>query len=471
MISQVPTKVLPKGSYNGITLILSHASRFDTKGLFTGLCGDWFHYRCLLPETNIWNCELRTLACTDSLHKDTKVVIIFGSEAGSILLDKHNLDNIRGIPQVYQGLHAICTYAPQDAYDFTNIEGEEEDFGIPEKDSTPTSKLNYMFWVEQDVKKLFRIVQEGLHQVPLFDTRINPPLTFATEALSQKNSTLYLDIETHASDTLLCIGFAFDMGPVWVVPIYNPNGNLYSENFPRFFAALAIAMRDNTVVCHNAMFDLFWLTHFMHIPFGRKTYDSMLAQHRIYPTAEKSLAHCISLWTDEQSHKDQGNFDPKNRAQEITLWGYNALDVHVMRLIKCNQELYCKKDQGLRDSISQVNASIPVYLTLQLQGILYSPEKLHATLAYNERLLIQYQRCIDILCGYHVLATSTKDVPKYLYERLKYKVLARTEGGFPSCGRKTLLRLRLQHDNPVLNFILLYRKAKKENGMLKFNPI
>ena len=40
----------------------------------------------------------------------------------------------------------------------------------------------------------------------------------------------------------------------------------------------------------------------------------------------------------------------------------------------------------------------------------------------------------------------------------------------PSLGKKAMYKLRLKHDNPVIDFVLAYREVAKESGSLKFNP-
>ncbi len=70
--------------------------------------------------------------------------------------------------------------------------------------------------------------------------------------------------------------------------------------------ALAVALRDNTVVIHNALFDLFVLAYRYGIPAPPNVYDTMLAHHRLFPEVEKSLGHCISLYTDPTLSQERG---------------------------------------------------------------------------------------------------------------------------------------------------------------------
>ncbi len=54
---------------------------------------------------------------------------------------------------------------------------------------------------------------------------------------------------------------------------------------------------------------------------------------------------------------------------------------------------------------------------------------------------------------------------------LGYKIIKRSKkSGKPSLDEKAMLKLKLLHDNPVIDLCIAYRGAIKETGSLKFIP-
>jgi hypothetical protein len=109
-----------------------------------------------------------------------------------------------------------------------------------------------------------------------------------------KGKFMYFDIETDWEEqNLLCFAFSFDGLEIYSIPVLDYEYKWAYINLPQVMRALAIAIKDNTVVAHNgAAFDFFVLAHKYRIPIN-KTYDTMLAMHRCFPDVERSLGHCL----------------------------------------------------------------------------------------------------------------------------------------------------------------------------------
>ena len=294
---------------------------------------------------------------------------------------------------------------------------------------------------------------------------------------SKRDSSLYLDIETDADFNITCIGLAWDYRKVLVVPCllwdYRPAYN----NLGGIFQSLVWAMNNNEVVCHNAMFDLFILAWKYKLPFGRRIYDTMLAHHRSYPDIEKSLGHAMSHLLYEPYHKDTSVFNPINEYQARKLWTYNANDVRATALIRSELDSRSSKVQGLDASIQQVNRSIRPDIINTLYGILMDEDVRKATIKENDRLCNHYLRIIKLLTGgIDVLPTSPKSCINYFHKLLDYKVVGRSKTTQePSLGEGELYKLQLQlkdkgFENPVLNFVIAFRRKIKSSGMLKIIP-
>jgi hypothetical protein len=494
----------PKFTYSGLTIILSNPSRFDQTELISAQAGAWFNNNCLRPDFNRYQCDIRLADDDRPLLTGTKVVLCMGLKAQQLWMKVDtNLDEQRGSPVLrFNDIVYISTYLPQDCMDMKNYESylntelsaqnkaeeaetKKEKGERAEKRRTPTDRANYRFWCQKDTRKAIDILKRGLRRTPPPEYIIYPSSKTVIDVLrAAKDKIMYVDIETDIIDRhLKCFGFAFDTGPIYVVPFYRFNRELAYDNCGAILGAIAIAMQRNLVVTHNGQtFDLFVLMHDYGIPF-RKAYDTLIATHRCFPSVEKSLGHCVSLWTHEPYHKDEGILQPKSDRQEHSLWSYNAKDVFTTRLVKEAIDAYAATIPGLTASIEQAMSSIRPYLTTTMTGILYDEEKLKARVAYNDRVMMQMMRVADILVGKeamewirgsgkgHMLGSSQQCV-RYFHTLLGYPVVSRSQKTkAPSLDEPAILKLKLKHDNPLLDAILEYRGRQKETGSLLFTSI
>ena len=464
----------PLGQYNGITIILDKPSRFDKKFLCSGIAG--LMLKDFLLPIKLSNTDRRTVSCQLPYLPNTKAVLLLGENALRLLPGKANLHHHRGSPVILDDIIYLASYPPQDCLDIKNLEyseiGTRED-DADEKDRAKTSRTNYRFWLRKDLDKLRRLLGDKKLILPSERFTIQPSLSEVLDEMGRPGEYFYLDIETHPSSTLQCFSFANDNRDVVCIPIYRYNEQLEYGTLgtARILQALSRCLQNKTTIIHNALFDLLFLYSQYDIPFSKKIYDTMVAQHRIYPESEKSLAHCISLWTDMPYHKGEGgNFSPKSISQEQILWQYNAKDVSSMRLIHQQQVRFCRNKRGLAESLHQGQSSIYPLLITSLTGIEVNEAAIAARAVELTRLMAHYKKFISLLAGYEINPASSQQCSEYFYQRLNYRVVARTPAGKPAAGRKQLLRIGVDHpDNPVIRFIIAYREAQKERSFLQFN--
>jgi hypothetical protein len=522
----------PKLGYNGITIIMSNPSRFDIlhKGkLLQGLAGDYVNNECLRPETNVFKCDVRTRTVTAPLLEGTKVVLLLGQEAmtqyAPTEFKKYTLQEQRGyaLPDRTSGIFYIPTYLPQDTFDFIDYESrlnsyshstvkenevgdidakyeDDEKIVLSENEHSKarhgrTQRVNWRFWMQQDFKKAIRITK-GEHETNTNRINpeyiINPPLMDIIAALTiYKGNDFYFDMETDEALNMRCFAFNFgNSNRVYVVGILDYNYRFIYQNVAKILWALRIAIRDNCIVSHNGKsFDWWVLAWKYQIAVGQSTYDTMLAQHRIFPWPEKSLSHCVSLWTYLEFHKDEGVFCPKNRYQDEALLRYCGKDVWSMRLVKEAQVAYAAARKGMLESINQVNASSKPYLSIEFTGMRLDGEAWKSRIDTNDRLMMQYNRILRALLGeatvahlinlnktgkkLFALASSNKQACEYFHNLLGYKVMARSmKTRKPSLAKEAMYKLKLQYpDNPVIDFVLAFRRLQKETGSIQFNPM
>jgi len=502
-----PTNALrhkPKLAYCGLTIVLSNPSRFDTQELISANAGAWFWTELRkLSDGKIlrFHCDIRTSnTLNDGLLTGTKLILLLGQTALQEWTHGRYTELLpqRGSP-IYDcfDIPAICSFTPQDACDVQNYEARlNENFRGSDEDSEDaddtdakghkgaTSRQNFKFWLSQDLAKCVRFLSGNINRSkPPFVVTQPTATRVISELQSKTNDTLYLDIETLLTRELTCIGFRWTEGPTIVIPIRRYNGTYAYDTLTlcKILAALGGAMKRNLCVTHNGHgFDWLVLAHEYRVPFGRRLYDTIIAQNRCWPEAEKSLGHCLSLWTDEPYHKDEGVFDPKTREQEEQLWQYNAKDVWGMQLIKEAIDRESAKDAGLCASIAQGQAMIYPYLLATLKGMKADYEKWQKMLETNDRYLMQLLRIARILVGkenYEALQgkskaglmTSGKQAARYFYDILGYKCPHKTDAGEDAVDAKAMLKLglwlaRQEKFNPMIPLRLKFAEVKKETS-------
>lgn len=500
-----------KLTYCGLTIILSNPSRFDSTRLLSASGGELLGSACLRPEFNLMQCDVRLMEEKTPLLEGTRCLLLLGESAMHhfcLSTRNNSLNEMRGTLLDYNGIPTIASYFPQDASDFKNYEKElnehskeynpddemdrdDEDGDEDAKTHGKTKRSNYFFWLKRDVWKVKQILISGKSKVdlqrPIPNYRIYPPADEIINILSKtKEKYLDFDMETDREDqNMQCFSFSLDDArTVYSVPCLDYNYRPAYSALPFIYRALAIAIRDNTIVAHNgAAFDFFILAHKMQIPIY-KCYDTMLAQHRIFPDVEKSLGHVTSYWTWEPFHKDTDSGSYCNQEQMMQRLHYCAKDVFTMSLARQEMQKYIPTIPGLQDSVDCAMASIRPYLIMILQGIRYDDKEVDKIKTENDRLLNQYLRIIYLLIGKYgmeeckkvtknakALPTSNKQCCNYFHELLGYPVVQRSgKTQLPSLAKKAMFRLALKHNNPVISVIMAYRQVLEEYKKLKFYP-
>jgi hypothetical protein len=441
-----------------IHLVLGYRSRFDlTNGFFCGTGRDLAYD--LFGECSVSYADEPWPAA--ATH-----IILCG--AGAWKLRGHDA---RHVGVVYQlgAQRYVCSWHPQDAADVRDVESgfqglDEDDEAADDsmaKDSAPTQRVNYRFWLKAHAAKL----QRGTWAAEPFTMMQIPLASLDTSKLQSRY--MYLDIETHPpTDTVQCLSVAFDTGPVFAMTIYDYNGKL-QPGAVQAMRWLTRAMRRYTTVAHNIMFDLPFLAMLHGIPWGHSAEDTMAMWHRMFPEADKSLAHLIQYFTNEPYHKDSaGTFTPYNTQQQMTLLRYNARDVHTLRLI--HREL----NKVRTPSMNQVNESSLDYMFAGLRGF---PMDLRRHTEHTTKLKRRHKQLLRVfkcLVGTDINPNSGPQLAAWLFEGgLGYKPRGTTDAGAPSTDATTMLKLYADNpDNVALRVLLEIKDLSKQLSMLDFEP-
>lgn len=498
----------PQLTYNGLTVVMSNPSRADTHKLLSAGGGRFFN-ECLAPEYNMYQADIRLKEDVTPLIDGTKVVLLLGEDAAKQWLKNpdNTINEIRGSVYTINEKPFIATYFPQDCVDIKNYEKAHHDkrnadsgHNISEdaKEDSETDSLedksrhgktkrkNFRFWFQKDIERVKILLKSNgvIPKEPEAVYHIYPSAEVViAELLKHKGKFFYYDCETDENLNITCFGFSFGLPNVFVVPCIDHLYNWCYSSLPQILRALAVCIRDNTIVAHNgASFDFPVLGIKLKIPIGKHSYDTMLAHHRCFPDVEKSLGHGMSIWTWQPFHKDE-NSGWYNSASMKNTMQYCGKDVYGMILLHEAITAYAKKRPGLTESIQQAMDSIRPYLITFFMGIRVIAEKRDAMFKENDRLMIQYNRIIRILIGpiatkallkmsKKSMAGSNMQCCKYFHEMLGYDVQnVSKETGKPSLAKQALFKLALAYKNPVIQVVVAYRELAKESGSLKWTPL
>lgn len=466
----------PSRLYSGTTIIIDEPSRFD-KDHNMLLAGPARRFLADDAGLDVETCDLRTIDETPPWLKDTTSVILAGNRASNKYLQTSN-DPPGYIRLVPPGIRATTVFDIQDCCDFRNLSGDdaEAEENFTERDSKeriPTRRKNYRFWTAWHIRKLLSGATVNEPEIkPICYPKLNEVVQLLMDI---KDEDLYLDIETsrtHQCLTVVGVSSTSIWPRIYVVPVYLISGQLAYSNFHSFHHALSRAMVRNTVVGHNiAGFDLLVLAMFYGFPLptikgGPPPYDTMLANHRAFPEAEKSLAHVIAQWTEQPYHKDLST-DVYNNEQQNALWIYNAHDVYTLKLIKDAQLAYAATIPGLSSSIAQANSSIVPYVANSLTGLPLDQMRLAEIGGALGKQKEALSRIASTLVGRPFNPGSSQQCAKFFHDELNYPPVGKTESGRPAMGRKALYQLYMKHNNPLLPVIIKYRSAAKDLGTLE----
>jgi hypothetical protein len=288
----------------------------------------------------------------------------------------------------------------------------------------------------------------------------------------------------YEQQNMQCFSFTFDGSVVYNVPTLDYYYKPAYSALAHVMRALSIAIRDNTIVAHNgSTFDFVVLGYKYRIPVV-KCYDTMIAMHRCYPSIEKSLGHCTSLWSWQPFHKDQDSRGYRTKEQMMSRMSYCGKDVFTMYLIKQAIDKYAKTIIGLEHSIATAQSMIVPYLVTTMQGIKVDWQLREKKRYENDRLMERYLKMIEICIGEEGLKEmrsvikskhasgmpgSNKQCVQYFHNMLGYPVVQFNPPDQhgrrnPSLAALALYKLRLKHENPVIDLCNIYRSAKLETS-------
>lgn len=476
-----------------LVVVYGRLARYDKANgaaPFSGAPGAMFKHRTI--DLLDCPCEIRVMNTPDMLRPfpPQSRVVLLGEDALALATGDTNLNKHRGYcltvtsPGTLTQHAAIATYHPIDCWDFTRVEGDDdnddENGSDESKDVAGTKRANFFAWALRDFWKLVHHAKPNwvIHPLPLPSYEPAEHDYVATWLRSLPPETrLVLDIECRIQDHSLDVIGLRANGRAFVVPFYLPSERIAFrsyESLGRFWRALAetFLRPDIVIVGHNLSFDLAVLAVHSGLPIPLRLYDTMIAMHRLEPLMEKSLSHAISFFLrTPRNHK--ADICPNTSQENFTrLCQYNSEDLIRTEQLRLEQLRLTEDQPERRHAIDTGNELLHVTMMMSLTGIPTCETAIAAAKEAHELRAEQYRRIAACLTNRPEFnPASPEQVADFFYRELNYPVMELTDSGQPATGAKALYELQLAQNNPVIPVIIEHREAKKASTSMDFKPL
>lgn len=289
-------------------------------------------------------------------------------------------------------------------------------------------------------------------------------------------------------DRLVGMVFAIKEGEAWYFPVAHKKikniCTLENERYiiERYFKPI---LEKKDILCHNGSFD--WKVMYIYDIFLNLVEDTLILyklslwnNNRGLGVGLKNLTHVI-LNRDSFELSDfiaGGSWGSGGvkfwDLDEASVRDYACPDVdNALGLLHYAQKNNLYDKYGMR-KIYSVEVAFSIVIAYQeFYGHCADVERSEELSKKIEEICEEEYKAMVELVGHDFNPSSTKDLPKVMYEELGYPVLDRTETGNPSTGKKVLKILAGKTDeegNPLYPFVR-HLQRYKENKQLKSNFI
>ncbi len=286
-------------------------------------------------------------------------------------------------------------------------------------------------------------------------------------------SCLSFDVETWKG-YITCLAIATKPDEAFCIPFWSARGQYWSPNSElQVWAALKrLFATPIPKIAHNAMFDckaMAWHGVEVH----NMLWDTMLMHHMCYGEMPHDLGFLTSLYTTQVFYKDDGkHWTPKDGDEQY--WNYNGLDAMIP--VEIHRKLFDELVEFGLDSyyFDEIPKLMQPLTTMSLTGF-HIDKKKRDTLIEGftaERERVETELSEKYNHGEPLNTSSTKQVPKFLYETLSLpptgKISDKT--GHISADAMALVQLATRYPDrayAVAKLIMRARKMTRYNGFLK----
>jgi DNA polymerase I-like protein with 3'-5' exonuclease and polymerase domains/uracil-DNA glycosylase len=274
-----------------------------------------------------------------------------------------------------------------------------------------------------DFKRANRIYQTGDVPCPPWNFRIRPDFKTAMECLDlvEAAAEVACDIETKKLH-IACVAFAWNKYDAICIPFFIRTGAAYWSEEEELILVMRIRriLDTHNVIGQNFHYDSQYFSRRM-LVIPRCSFDTLLAQHVLYPGTPKSLAHNSSLYCPYHVYwKDDGKeWDPKIHPEE-QLWSYNCVDAVKTLEVKQSQQFLITK-HGLQEQFNFLMRLWPHVLNTMLRGVNVDKKRKAEAVVELDAAIAQRQKWLDAVVGRPFNPKSPKQMAEFLIDELGLK--------------------------------------------------
>jgi len=299
-------------------------------------------------------------------------------------------------------------------------------------------------------------------------------------AIEAGHFELTLDLETyagkihimglsHPGSTRLIVPF-MDVSRAGTKPFYSP------YDWRRIYAAIRrlLTHPDVRLLGQNLLYDAQYLhNEFAYIP--RIGFDTMVAQHLLWPAFRRGLDYMASIYCDSYTYwKDDRKVSIEN--EDLNLASeYNALDLDYTEDVAEELKLQIEKE-NMSHLFSDRMELVEILLDMMIRGVNVNAKlkRAQATsmmltmgelIAWMEDAIPDYLKPVGKK-GSKPWYTSDTKLRELFYENLSLDPIRDKDTGEPTLSKDALQRLGFRHPEfkPLFGALALYRSARTFRG-------
>lgn len=276
-----------------------------------------------------------------------------------------------------------------------------------------------------DLKKANEILQFGLTPPPPWHFTLRPNFQAVMEYLAKLPKRIAVDVETR-SHHIVCIGIAVSKLDAICIPFVTKYGTPYWSEEEEFaiIERLREIMHEESgfeIIGQNFEYDAQFFARDL-LVHPKIEFDTMLAQHALFPGTPKDLSYLSSIYCPYHVHwKDDGKeWDPALHTEE-QFWSYCCTDCVKTFEIMEAQEGLLEKHKLRPQADFLVKRLWPKVVNMMLRGVRVNPvEKLKAATELEDAIKVR-QDWLDFVVGYELNVSSTPQMKDFFHRQMGVK--------------------------------------------------
>lgn len=224
-----------------------------------------------------------------------------------------------------------------------------------------------------------------------------------------------------------------------------------------------LARKACTIIGHNLLFDLTWLT-WLGYKIRGPVFDTLVAFHLLAETyPDKSLAHLARLYLpglagyEGQMKGERGKFEKVTRE----LLAYNAADADATTRLKRLFYMRIKKE-GLLDAFRLRMNALKCLVKIQVNGMSIDGDRMDQAGELNEKKIKRIEKWFKEKVNPTFNLASHVQVRELVFSKMGMRVAGRTDSGLPSTNERSLRRVlrRIRDKKGTMNYTVISRILK-----------